>query len=283
MNSGVILVNKPSGYTSRDIVNIYQKKLQTKKIGHCGTLDPLAKGVLVLCVGNATKLVPYLTSTRKQYLAKMQLGVLTTTCDLDGEVIEKSEINVSDEEIKKVFDNFPNTYIQEVPIYSAVKVNGKKLYEYARAGEEVELPKRKVVIESLKLINIERVNNMIEIEFLCNVSKGTYIRSLCVDLAKELNTVAVMSNLVRVNQGSFSIDECQNIEDEVCIIDINKITFPYPRIDLKTIKDVKYGRSINNDSNYEGIVTLYYNDELIAFYESNDDILKSKRGVKVWK
>ncbi len=282
MNSGIILVNKPSGYTSRDIVNIYQKKLQTRKIGHCGTLDPLAKGVLVLCVGSATKLVDYLTSTSKTYKAKMQLGKLTTTCDLDGEIVKQETVDVSDEMIKAVFKRFPTSYVQEVPIYSAVKVNGKRLYEYARQGLEVELPSREVTINTLELNNISR-EELIEIEFTCDVSKGTYIRSLCLDLAKELGTVSVMSDLVRVTQGSFTIEECQDIESDAKFIDINDIVFPYPRIDLENVNDVKYGRKLSNPNNYEGVVCLYYKNELIAFYESDGEFLKSKRGIKVWK
>lgn len=283
MNNGIVIVNKPSGYTSRDIVNIYQKKLKTKKIGHCGTLDPLAKGVLVLCVGSATKLVDYLTNTDKKYLAKMQLGILTTTSDLDGEVIENVDVDVSDEQIIEVFNNFPSSYIQEVPIYSAVKVNGKKLYEYARSGLEVELPKREVKIKSLELKSINRNDKLIEIEFLCDVSKGTYIRSLCIDIAKELNTISVMSDLVRVTQAGFSLDECIGLDDDVELIDINQVVFSYPRIDLLSVDDVKFGRKIKNEFNIDGIVTLYYDNELIAFYESDGDMLKSKRGVKVWK
>lgn len=283
MNDGIILVNKPSGYTSRDIVNIFTKKLQTKKVGHCGTLDPLAKGVLVLCVGNATKLVSYLTDSDKTYVAKMQLGLLTTTSDLDGEVVKEEDISVSDEQIKAVFNDFPKSYIQEVPIYSAVKVNGKKLYEYARENKEVELPKRDVNINRLELLNIDRSGEKIEIEFICDVSKGTYIRSLCVDLAGKLGTVSVMSDLIRVSQSNFSLEECQGIDDDVNLIDINQIEFAFPRLDLEDITDVKFGRKIENKYNYEGIVSVYYNNEIIAFYESDGDYLKSRRGIKVWK
>ncbi len=283
MNNGIVLVNKPSGYTSRDIVNIFTKKLQTKKVGHCGTLDPLAKGVLILCVGNATKLVSYLTDSDKTYVAKMQLGLLTTTSDLDGEVVKAEQVDVSDEEIKAVFESFPKSYIQEVPIYSAVKVNGKKLYEYARENLEVELPKREVCINKLELLNIDRSPKQIEIEFICDVSKGTYIRSLCVDLAAKLNTVSVMSDLIRVNQSNFSIDECQTIDDAVKLIDINEIEFEYPRLDLEDDSDVKFGRKIENKYNFEGIVSVYHNDELLAFYESEGDYLRSRRGIKVWK
>ncbi len=282
MNNGIILVNKPSGYTSRDIVNIFQKKLQTKKIGHCGTLDPSAEGVLVLCVGTATKLVDYLTSSDKQYRAKMILGTLTTTCDLDGEVVKTENVSVSDSDIEAVFKSFPKSYIQQVPIYSAVKVKGKKLYEYARQNIPVELPSREVQINSLELIEVVHEGKT-EIEFICDVSKGTYIRSLCLDLAAKLNTISVMSELTRTRQGEFTLSMCQSIDEDANIIDINEITFSYPRIDLTDIDDVKHGRKIINTYGVSGVVSLYYNNELIAFYESDGEYLKSKRGVKVWK
>ncbi|MFV0498695.1 MAG: tRNA pseudouridine(55) synthase TruB [Bacilli bacterium] len=283
MNNGIILVNKPSGYTSRDIVNIYQKKIGIKKIGHCGTLDPLAKGVLVLCVGNATKLVPYLSATSKKYYTKMKLGLLTTTGDLEGDVIDELNYNIDDKTIRNTFKNFEKKYLQEVPKYSAVKVNGKKLYEYARNNQDVKIPKRMVHIESLELLHIDRHDKYTELSFVCVVSKGTYIRSLCIDIAKKMNTVAVMSDLIREEQGCFKITECSELNEEYKIINVNDIALPFTRIDLKSIDDVKYGRKILNTDLVEGIVTLYYNNELIAFYESDGKFLKSRRGVKVWK
>ncbi len=284
MNSGIILIDKPIDFTSRDIVNIMCKKLGTKKVGHCGTLDPLASGVLVICFGNATKLVPYLTASSKTYLTKMILGKQTTTGDLAGEVVNQVDVNVSDEEIISVFNNFPKSYIQEVPIYSAVKVDGKRLYEYAREGLDVTLPKREVEIECLNLININRSNGIIEIEFECEVSKGTYIRSLCNDIAKALKTISVMSSLVRSKQGMYHLSDCSDV-DNYTIIDINDIKFTQVCYEVtdEELEDVKNGRKLVNDNGFAGEVLLYYNNELLAVYEASEGFLKSKRGIKVWK
>lgn len=283
MNSGIALIDKPVNYTSRDIVNIMCKALKTKKVGHCGTLDPLASGVLVICFGNATKLVPYLTDSSKVYQAKMILGKQTTTGDLDGSVICDNKVVFEHSRIVNVFDNFPKTYIQEVPIYSAVKVNGKKLYEYARENLDVTLPQRKVEIERLDLIAINNVDDYVEIHFECEVSKGTYIRSLCNDIAKELGTVSVMTNLRRVSQGRYSIDDCCSF-DNFEVIDINEIKFTQDthHVSFEELNDIKNGRKIKN-CGFTSEVILYYENELLAIYENDGVYLKSKRGIKVWK
>ena len=149
---GIIVVNKPKGITSRDVVNNVCKLLNTKKIGHTGTLDPIATGVLVLCVGKATKLVEILTSNDKEYVATVKLGILTDTLDTAGTIIKKKHVNLDKNELEKVLNSFVGTYNQEVPIYSAIKINGKKLYEYAREKKEVILPKRMVEIKKIELL-----------------------------------------------------------------------------------------------------------------------------------
>ena len=151
--NGILLVNKEKNYTSRDIVNIVSKKLKTRKVGHTGTLDPLATGVLVLCIGNATKLVEILTSTEKEYEAEIILGIKTDTLDITGNILKEENTFKTKEEIESVLQKMTKKYEQTVPIYSAVKINGKKLYEYARNNEEIELPKRMVEIKKLELIN----------------------------------------------------------------------------------------------------------------------------------
>jgi len=143
---GIVLVDKKVGYTSRDIVNIISKKLNTKKVGHTGTLDPIASGVLIICVGKATKLVKLLTSEDKEYIATITLGILTDTLDTEGKILKEEKIHINKSDIEDVLNTMRGKYIQEVPIYSAIKVNGKKLYEYAREGKEVILPKREVNI-----------------------------------------------------------------------------------------------------------------------------------------
>ena len=180
---GVIVIDKEKDYTSRDVVNIVGKHFKTKKVGHTGTLDPLATGVLVICIGQATKLVELLTNHDKEYIADITFGIETDTLDITGTVLKEENTNFSREEIEKVLNEYQKEYDQMVPIYSAIKINGKKLYEYAREKEEIELPSRKVKIYKIDLLKYEQINNKTHIQIKCNVSKGTYIRSLIRDIA----------------------------------------------------------------------------------------------------
>ena len=201
--NGILIVNKSDGFTSRDVVNKLSKVFNTKKIGHTGTLDPIAKGVLVVVLGKYTKLCEDLTQTYKEYIATFKLGILTDTLDITGNVIDEKSCNVSEEEIRNVISNYKCVYNQEVPIYSSVKINGRKLYEYARNGEEVALPKREVDIKSIEVLEINK--DIIKIK--CLVSKGTYIRSLIRDIGESLNTHATMTDLIRTKQGIFDIKD----------------------------------------------------------------------------
>ncbi len=207
--NGILIVNKSDGFTSRDVVNKLSKVFNTKKIGHTGTLDPIAKGVLVVVLGKYTKLCEDLTQTYKEYIAIFKLGILTDTLDITGNVIDEKSCNVSEEEIRNVISNYKCVYNQEVPIYSSVKINGRKLYEYARNGEEVTLPKREVDIKSIEVLEINK--DIIKIK--CLVSKGTYIRSLIRDIGESLNTHATMTDLIRTKQGIFDIKDSYTIED----------------------------------------------------------------------
>lgn len=207
--NGILIVNKSDGFTSRDVVNKLSKVFNTKKIGHTGTLDPIAKGVLVVVLGKYTKLCEDLTQTYKEYIATFKLGILTDTLDITGNVIDEKSVNVSEEEIRNVISSYKCIYDQEVPIYSSVKINGRKLYEYARNGEEVTLPKREVDIKSIEVLEINK--DIIKIK--CLVSKGTYIRSLIRDIGESLNTHATMTDLIRTKQGIFDIKDSYTIED----------------------------------------------------------------------
>lgn len=207
--NGILIVNKSDGFTSRDVVNKLSKVFNTKKIGHTGTLDPIAKGVLVVVLGKYTKLCEDLTQTYKEYIATFKLGILTDTLDITGNIIYEKSCNVSEEEIRNVISNYKCVYNQEVPIYSSVKINGRKLYEYARNGEEVTLPKREVDIKSIEVLEINK--DIIKIK--CLVSKGTYIRSLIRDIGESLNTHATMTDLIRTKQGIFDIKDSYTIED----------------------------------------------------------------------
>ena len=207
--NGILIVNKSEGFTSRDVVNKLSKIFNTKKIGHTGTLDPIAKGVLVVVLGKYTKLCEDLTQTYKEYIATFKLGILTDTLDITGNIIDEKDVTVNEEEIRNVIASYKCVYDQEVPIYSSVKINGRKLYEYARNGEEVTLPKREVDIKSIEVIDINK--DIIKIK--CLVSKGTYIRSLIRDIGESLNTHATMTDLIRTKQGIFDIKDSYTIED----------------------------------------------------------------------
>ena len=269
--NGILLINKPIDFTSRDVVNKLTKILKTKKIGHTGTLDPIATGVLVVCVGNTTKLCELLTSEYKEYVATIRLGIKTDTLDTTGNIIEEKEYNVNEKQIKEVLNSFLGTSIQTTPIYSAVKVNGKKLYEYAREGKEVELPKREINITDIELISYK--DN--EIKFKTTVSKGTYIRALIDDICKKLNTVGAMSSLIRTKQGKFTLEETFTLDDvengkyelisiEKALSDIETIT-----IDDNTYNKVKDGAIIPKEFNND-YANLLYKDRIVAIYKTYD-------------
>ena len=275
---GIIIVNKPKGYTSRDIVNIVSKCVGTKKVGHTGTLDPMATGVLIVCIGKATKLVDLLTSKYKEYIAEVTLGIQTDTLDLGGNVLKQENVYVSDEEIKDAVLSFKGKYIQEVPIFSAVRVDGKKLYEYAREGVNVELPKREVEIKDICLLNIKRDEN-IKFRFKTLVSKGTYIRSLVFDIAKKLNTIGVMSSLERTKQGIFNIEDAYSIDDiksgNYKLISIEEALKDIYSVDMddNLYKKISNGVKIPNIYN-EDLILFKYKNKAVALYEKDDDILK---------
>ena len=214
--NGIIVIDKPKDYTSRDIVNIVSKKLNTKKVGHTGTLDPLATGVLVLPIGRALKVSELLTSNTKEYIAEVILGYETDMLDITGTEIKRNIPHVTKEELLKVLKSYIGKYNQEVPLYSAVKVGGRKLYEYARSGIPVTPPSKEVEVYSLELISdLKHINNTVEFTIRCEVSKGTYIRSLIRDIAYSLNTYGTMKNLIRTRQGVFTLKDAYTLKDIV--------------------------------------------------------------------
>lgn len=210
----IIVVNKDKDYTSRDVVNVIGKIFNTKKVGHTGTLDPLATGVLIVCMNKALKVVDLITASDKEYIAKVVLGIDTDTLDITGNIINECKTNVNVDMVKSALNSFIGKSIQEVPKYSAVKVNGKKLYEYARNGIDVELPKREIQIFDIELISdIDIVDGHQEFSFRVKVSKGTYIRSLIRDIGVKLGCFACMKELTRTKQGKFSIYESYTLND----------------------------------------------------------------------
>lgn len=276
MNNGIIIVNKPSNYTSRDIVNIISKKLGTKKVGHTGTLDPLATGVLVICFGKYTKLVNILTGLTKTYIAEIKLGLKTDTLDITGNILETKPFNVTKEQIMQVLSSFKGKYHMEVPLYSAVKIKGKKLYEYAREQKEVSLPKRDVNIYDIKLLDFK--DDIIKFEV--TVEKGTYIRSLIRDISLKLNTVGTMYSLIRTKQGNFSLANSYTLDDilnnNYKILDIFDVLEDIKLYELNELEylKVKNGNiiSLPLTNNY---LYLTYKEKPIAIYKKDDDSYKA--------
>ena len=273
--NGILIVNKPSGITSRDVVNIVGKTLNTKKVGHTGTLDPMATGVLVLCIGNALKVCELITANDKEYIAKVILGIETETLDTTSPIINTKKTNITKEEIEKILNSFKGSYLQEVPKYSAVKINGKKLYEYAREGKEIELPKKMVTIYDIQLVSdITYYNDTTSFYIKTTVSKGTYIRSLIRDIGYKLNTCGCMDSLERTRQGIFNIDNSYTLEEiknnnyKLLSIEESLPNIPLVEVDNKTLFKIRNGvklkkfftgdMAIIKDKNK--VVAIYKND-----------------------
>lgn len=277
---GILIIDKEKDYTSRDVVNIVGKKFKTKKVGHTGTLDPLATGVLVVCVNKATKVCELLTSLDKEYIADFKLGLLTDTLDIEGNILKEEKININKEDLILVLNKIKGKYMQTVPIYSAIKVNGKKLYEYARNNTPVELPKHEVDIKEIELLKF----NGDSFKIRTKVSKGTYIRSLGNDIAQMLNTNATMTNLRRTKQGLFDIKDAIKINDINEDTNLIKITdvLNYPKViaDINLEKDLLDGKILNNTFNNDIILFVDNNNNPISLYKIYD---KDNTKIKPWK
>lgn len=267
----VVYINKPKGVTSFDVVNNISKKFGIKRVGHTGTLDPLAEGVLIVTVGTACKIVELLTSTDKEYIASVELGYITDTLDKEGKVIDKKEVpnNIN---IEETLNSFKKTYLQEVPIYSAVKINGKKLYEYARNNKKIELPKREVTIKEIELLELK--DN--QFKFRCLVTKGCYIRSLVKDIGDSLNTYATMTDLLRTKQGNITLEETDNVDSDFTLHSIiDSLHYDIIKVDKILEKKISNGMKIKNEFNIEDKV-IFINDsnKLLGIYEKENDCLK---------
>ena len=272
--NGVIVVNKPKGITSRDVVNKLVKVFGTKSIGHIGTLDPMATGVLVCLIGKYTKLGSIMVNHDKEYIATFKLNVLTDTLDIEGKVLKTDDKKISLEDMNGAIEHFNGlTYMQEVPIYSAVKVNGKKLYDYARSNEDVILPKKEVTIYKLELVSFED-----EVKIKCKVSKGTYIRALIRDICAYLGTYGVMTDLVRTKLGDYDISDAYSLDE------ISDGTYKLYSLEDIFDLDVRYINDDNHKQIYNGNIVkdknsnyiLYKDgDKAVAFYTRiNEEELK---------
>lgn len=271
--SGVINIYKEKGFTSHDVVNIVRKKLGKIKTGHTGTLDPDAMGVLPICVGKATKLSEYIASSIKEYKAIVSLGKTTTTQDGSGEVIEEKKVNCSEDNIKKVVNCFKGEIMQTPPMYSAIKIGGKKLYELAREGKEIERKQRKITIYNIEITNFIDNENF-EIKVLC--SKGTYIRTLCNDIGQALGCGAYMSYLLRTRTGNFYIDNAIKLDDIDKFLQNNKLNDILLPMDIVLSGYKKI--SVLNKAN-----KFLYNGNKISFsYLKNKEDLQQNEKVIVY-
>lgn len=287
---GIIPLYKERGMTSFDCVSRLRRILHTKKIGHSGTLDPNVDGVLPICVGQATKVVEFLMASGKQYVGELLVGEATTTQDLDGEVVAQKPVTapIAEDTIRKAMQELTGDIVQIPPMYSAIKVNGKKLYEYARAGETVERPKRHVHIERFEMTasSYDEKNQQQRIRFVVDCSKGTYVRTLAYDLAKELGYPGVMSSLTRTKSGGFELDQTlslADIQDAMEAQIMNRYVYPmdyalksYPHAELSDAqwKKVQNGGWLSDLDTKDQEVALTYQGEVKALYQLKDHVYK---------
>ena len=286
MKTGFIAINKPQDYTSFDVVAVLRRLFWEKRIGHTGTLDPMATGVLVVLVGYATKAVPFLEDAHKKYVADFKFGVATDTQDITGKVIETCDKKVSKEELENILEFFRGEISQIPPMYSAVWADGKRLYELARQGIEVERKERKVVISELNLLSFDEETQCGKIEIRC--SKGTYIRTLCADIGEKLGTLAVMTALHRTEASLCTIEDTITIEEakelaekgELKLQRIDKLFMDYEAIEITSGQTVrfKHGNSlilsrVFDDENYEDgkVYRVYHKDEFLGLGKVRTD------------
>lgn len=285
---GIIIINKPQGFTSQDVVSKVKKILNVKKAGHTGTLDPLATGVLPVLLGNYTKLSKYLIEHDKTYVAKIKLGQKSSTGDLEGEIIETKDVDekiFEEEFLRNIIKTFHGKQTQIPPMYSAIKVDGKKLYEYARQGLEVEVKPREIEINDIDLISFNKEEN--ELEIIVSCSKGTYIRVLCEDIAQKLNTVGTMSYLNRIRVDKFNIENAITFEEleenknnekflEEKIFIMEEIFNELPKLKLNSRKlELFLNGVMLTFNNQEGLYNIYdENNNYIGTGTIKNELLK---------
>ena len=283
---GIVLINKPANCTSHDIV--YKiRKITNEKVGHTGTLDPMAKGVLPILIGKATKCSAYLINHNKTYKVELQLGIQTDTADSEGKIVRKEEVQeklLNKQHVINTLEMMLGKQDQTTPIYSAIKIEGKKLYEYARKGQKIEIPPRKIEIYNIELNNIDEIKK--SIKFTVSCSKGTYIRSLCEDIAKKLGTVGFMSDLTRLKVGEFSIQKSISLEKilnsenpkeelEKNIITIEELFDKKDSIELSSKELTLFINGVKLQKNKEDdIYKIYNNTNFIGIGIIKDKMLK---------
>lgn len=276
--NGVLLVNKPKGMTSHDVVNKLRRILHMKKIGHTGTPDPNAEGVLMVLLGNSTKILPFIKNDTKEYVATLTFGYESDTLDIWGNLTEFPVEYPSLEDVQKAMQSFIGKQQQIPPMVSAIKVNGKKLYEYAREGKEIERKPRDIEITEMELLNYDQT-----ISFRCACSSGTYIRSLCVDLAEKLGQKGILSELTRTKVDTFTLEDTYTLEEieqgNFKLLSNYQVLNKYPYVQYDKIDDVKNGKRIRLNCDDE-MVMIVENETIIAAYvKDGNGIYASKRGL----
>ena len=278
---GIIVIDKPIGITSFDVIRVLRRNLKERRIGHTGTLDPLATGILVICVGKATKLAQDIEGYEKEYVADLELGFKTDTYDIEGKVLAKvEEFNISYENFEETLETFKGDIKQIPPMYSAIKVDGKKLYELAREGVEIERKARDVSIKNLETISFDGVKAKID----CTVSKGTYIRSLIYDLGEKLGTFATMTGLRRTRVGEEDLVRAFTLETIEKMVSENDFSFlvsiedyfKFPKVDIEDENDLKLfvnGQRCKKRIN-EGKYRVYSKNNFIGLGEVTKGLLK---------
>lgn len=276
---GCLNIYKPVGMTSHDVVAILRRKTKIRQIGHTGTLDPFAEGVLPICIGKATRLIEFLPDD-KEYLATIQFGASTTTYDIEGEKTFTSDKKVNESEIIEVLHTFEGEISQLPPIYSAIKVKGKKLYEYARKGEEVEIQPRKVTIENIELKSFDETLQQAQVLIKC--SKGTYIRSIANDLGQNLGCCGHLIKLIRTQAGKFRVENSVQLDE----IDVAKsLINPLEIMDLPKLQlsddeynKIRHGMPIQNSKKHVNFLSLIYNNnEICAVGFADESGIKAKK------
>lgn len=286
LKDGILVINKEKGMTSRDVCNQVGKILHTKKVGHTGTLDPLAEGVLVLGVNQGTKIIELLTSTSKEYIAEVVVGEDSDTLDVTGVIQEVPLLKTyTKEEIRECLNSFIGTYEQEVPLYSAVHVNGERLYEYARSKRDVKLPSRMVTISEIEFLSLSWEEGHQIFSFRVAVSKGTYIRSLIRDIGKKLGTCCIMKNLKRTRQGNFTLEDTIKISDlkeDASLLKIEDALLEYDKVVVSREMEekIRNGALLPRNMEKDYVVFLSEEKKLLAIYQPYP---KNLSLMKPWK
>lgn len=277
---GILLVHKKAGCTSFDVVQRCRKIFMQKSVGHTGTLDPNATGVLIVLLGKACKCLPYLVHDQKEYIAEMKLGEKYDTGDCWGNIIETKPVpSYTEEELKQIFASLIGKSMQLPPMVSAVKVNGRKLYEYAREGKEVLRQEREIEIFEMELLEYQN-----GIRFRCVCSSGTYIRTLCEEIAEKLGTVGTMTSLIRTKAGGFSLEECIDLDklelQNVKLYSVTDILKKlYPCVEAENPEDIKNGKRIKIDRDEELLCITCQNEAMAMYERVEEGLYKSKRGL----